>query len=518
MQIRRNFLEQQASAMFRGMSSALALVLLSAVSACDNPEPTVGIWAQKDREGEAATIDRPDLLQSDSQGTQPETSPSNTAVPERWVGFQPGDAEIKPEKRQKAVMAAIATIDEVTMSSASLPLAREAEEDTVSVLASRKRSAASNDAVLTSQASDRKIVEALPAPLQPALARSSKPSLALPGPLVGEMPPRLARNQIGSANVADAGGKQRSIDVAEEPGDDKPPSPFTIVKASKGERVSPLESRTRGFCEVNGGHRGCASLAFTGSSPQRQNMPKNLNDRLDLKETSVSMPAGPAQTSTAVTGHRAITVLEEADKSDWRLSALPKNDATKLGPDRGGLQQKPDKAPHAPQEKVSAEKTSLPPNPMATALAAAALPARSFEGTLVNDTLSQLEKTADKTGAKRFDRTLDPRVDMAQIATNGRTAYMAQLSSELSQSRLAVRQGTNIIGEIQVDMIEGRMAVHVGQVLELFEPRLDQMLYADLRNSRAAGEFVTLERLAANGIPLTYDAVYDELVLSPDAG
>ncbi|HBR85318.1 MAG TPA: hypothetical protein DD861_14235, partial [Erythrobacter sp.] len=137
---------------------------------------------------------------------------------------------------------------------------------------------------------------------------------------------------------------------------------------------------------------------------------------------------------------------------------------------------------------------------MATALAAAALPARSFEGTLVNDTLSQLEKTADKTGAKRFDRTLDPRVDMAQIATNGRTAYMAQLSSELSQSRLAVRQGTNIIGEIQVDMIEGRMAVHVGQVLELFEPRLDQMLYADLRNSRAAGEFVTLERLAANGI------------------
>lgn len=519
MGIRRRFLEQQASSLVRGTSSALALLLLSAGSGCGNPEQTAAIFAQKDRKSEAATIDRPGLLQAYPRGAETVAGHWNTTMPERRASFQPVSTEIAPEEREKAVMAVSAADHAVAKVSASLPAAREAADDPVANLRSLEESIVANNSALVGQAPRSIVVEALPAPLQPAPALSSRSALALPEPLVSKTTQRLAKSPIESANAADAVGKKTSIAAAEEHCEAKEaPFPIAMVKASKAERVSPLMSHTGESREVNEDHRECARPAIVELSPPRRDLASHLHDRLDLKETSVSTPAESAQTSTTVTRHRANTVLEQADKSVRPLFAFPKNDATTLGPDRDGLQQKTYKAPREPQEQVFAERTSLSPNPKATALAAPALPAPSFGGTPVNGTLGQLEKVGDKTGAQRFDRTLDPRVDMAQIATNGRTAYMAQLSSELSQSRLAVRQGINIIGEIQFDMIEGRMAVNVGQVLELFEPHLGQMLYADLRNSRSAGEFVTLERLAANGISLTYDAVYDELVLSPDAG
>ena len=64
----------------------------------------------------------------------------------------------------------------------------------------------------------------------------------------------------------------------------------------------------------------------------------------------------------------------------------------------------------------------------------------------------------------------------------------------------------------------GRPRFNIGQVLDLFAPQIEPALFAQLRQSGAADEFVTLDRIRSAGIPLDYNAAYDELVLGPDRG
>ncbi len=127
--------------------------------------------------------------------------------------------------------------------------------------------------------------------------------------------------------------------------------------------------------------------------------------------------------------------------------------------------------------------------------------------------------------ASSLAATLAPRrstpetgVNIAQITDGARSAYIAQLDLDHASTRLAVRQGKAIIGAVQIQMSDSRISVHMGQVLDMFETRMDKAQFAALRASRAAEQFVSLERLRAAGVPLTYSAAYDELVLAAGPG
>lgn len=113
---------------------------------------------------------------------------------------------------------------------------------------------------------------------------------------------------------------------------------------------------------------------------------------------------------------------------------------------------------------------------------------------------------------------LDRRVDVAQIAPAPRDAYVAQLTREHGATRLAVRQGDRVIGAVGFQVSDGRVAVHIGQVLDLFQDRMEDARFAALRGSEAAQQFVALETIRQAGVPLRYDAVYDELVLGDVQG
>lgn len=113
---------------------------------------------------------------------------------------------------------------------------------------------------------------------------------------------------------------------------------------------------------------------------------------------------------------------------------------------------------------------------------------------------------------------LDPRVDVPQIAETAREVYLAQLSSELAESRLPVRSGERVMGAVQFQVTDGEISIHIGQLLDLFVEQMDAEEFASLRASAAAEQFVSLNTVRAAGIPLAYNAIYDELALEPVGG
>ena len=78
---------------------------------------------------------------------------------------------------------------------------------------------------------------------------------------------------------------------------------------------------------------------------------------------------------------------------------------------------------------------------------------------------------------------------------------------------MAVRAGDQVLGQVEFQVADGQVSVRIGQVLDLFEGRMEGAEFASLRASSAAREFVSLDRLQAAGIPLDYNAAYDELTL-----
>lgn len=109
-------------------------------------------------------------------------------------------------------------------------------------------------------------------------------------------------------------------------------------------------------------------------------------------------------------------------------------------------------------------------------------------------------------------------VYIPQITDSARAAYIAQVDLAPSEQRLAVRSRGETLGAVAFQVEDGMVSVHIGQVLDLFEGKMDQARFAALRGSPAAGTFVSLERLQAAGIPITYNPAYDELVLDPERG
>ncbi len=100
-----------------------------------------------------------------------------------------------------------------------------------------------------------------------------------------------------------------------------------------------------------------------------------------------------------------------------------------------------------------------------------------------------------------------------QISDSARAAYIAQVDAAEPGQRMAVRSGDRVLGQVEFQVADGQVAVRIGQVLDLFQGRIDGAEFAQLRASSAAREFVSLDRLHAAGIPLDYNAAYDELTL-----
>lgn len=105
-----------------------------------------------------------------------------------------------------------------------------------------------------------------------------------------------------------------------------------------------------------------------------------------------------------------------------------------------------------------------------------------------------------------------------QISDGARAAYIAQLDVDSDRGRMALRVDGEVLGKVDFQVADGRVSVRIGQVLDLFRRRFDQTEFARLRASQAADQFVSLERVRAAGVPLAYDAVYDELVIERTRG
>lgn len=111
------------------------------------------------------------------------------------------------------------------------------------------------------------------------------------------------------------------------------------------------------------------------------------------------------------------------------------------------------------------------------------------------------------------------KVDIDQISSSSQLAYVEQLTRSHSQQRMAVRVDGNEMGTVAFQVTPGRsISVHLGQVLDLFENRFEDARFAQLRNASSAEKFVEISRIADAGISIRYDAVYDELVISDQAG
>ncbi|MCV0382366.1 MAG: hypothetical protein K5799_02765 [Erythrobacter sp.] len=105
-----------------------------------------------------------------------------------------------------------------------------------------------------------------------------------------------------------------------------------------------------------------------------------------------------------------------------------------------------------------------------------------------------------------------------QIGSRSSSAYMGQIDPTVQQGRLAMRYGDRALATVAFQIVPGAgMSVHSGQLLDLFRDGMDAPTFARLRNSAASDSFVSLDRLAAEGIPVRYDPVYDEIVVG-DAG
>ena len=112
----------------------------------------------------------------------------------------------------------------------------------------------------------------------------------------------------------------------------------------------------------------------------------------------------------------------------------------------------------------------------------------------------------------------DHEVYIPQISQAVRAAYIAQVDPGGPEQRLAVRSGDTVLGSVQFQVTDGVVSVNIGQVLDLFEGQFDAARFAELRGSQAAQTFVSLDQLQGAGIPLEYNAAYDELTLAAKRG
>ncbi|WP_338241658.1 hypothetical protein [Aurantiacibacter hainanensis] len=122
----------------------------------------------------------------------------------------------------------------------------------------------------------------------------------------------------------------------------------------------------------------------------------------------------------------------------------------------------------------------------------------------------------DPSSLARIDQIGAGAANSVQLAD---AAFLPQLSdSELQLYRaempqqLAVRISERAVGEVGFRVNDNRaIEIQVGGLLALFQGDMDAETFERLSNSLAAQEFITLDDLAMRGLPMRYNAAYDEL-------
>lgn len=123
---------------------------------------------------------------------------------------------------------------------------------------------------------------------------------------------------------------------------------------------------------------------------------------------------------------------------------------------------------------------------------------------------------------KRWVSSIKPnerRAYIDQVSKLPPDAQIAQIEIRDASSQMVLRHGGRSIATVAFQVDEAsRISVSIGQVLDAFKDRFDVERFAYLRGSRASDMFVTLEWLREAGVPISYDPVYDELILPEYTG
>ncbi|MHA7820322.1 MAG: hypothetical protein ACX930_11810 [Erythrobacter sp.] len=98
-------------------------------------------------------------------------------------------------------------------------------------------------------------------------------------------------------------------------------------------------------------------------------------------------------------------------------------------------------------------------------------------------------------------------------AASGRVAAAAELAVK---TRLDARINGVLAGSVDFRQLDGTIAIRLRSVVDLMHERYSASELEYLRSGQAIDSFITLGELQAAGIPIRYDAVYDEVEFGID--
>lgn len=131
------------------------------------------------------------------------------------------------------------------------------------------------------------------------------------------------------------------------------------------------------------------------------------------------------------------------------------------------------------------------------------------EGPVANpSSMASETDPVDRTMSLEANRTVDHgfQSDVDHVNEGGKVA-------------LAVIANGRYVGEAEFADNDQVVSVKLGSLLEIVSDRFEPDEYARLSASSAAQEFIPVDTLAAAGLPISYDPVYDEFNLGlPEPG
>lgn len=78
------------------------------------------------------------------------------------------------------------------------------------------------------------------------------------------------------------------------------------------------------------------------------------------------------------------------------------------------------------------------------------------------------------------------------------------------KSQLITRVDGKAAGAVDFQQTTAGLKVHLGSIIDVLDDRFEPAQLARLRTSSASNTWLSLAELQANGIPISYDPVYDE--------
>lgn len=100
-----------------------------------------------------------------------------------------------------------------------------------------------------------------------------------------------------------------------------------------------------------------------------------------------------------------------------------------------------------------------------------------------------------------------PQTKPQQAAPGGRQPGAYQIDVK---SQLTTRVDGKMAGKVDFQQTATGLAVRLGSIVELLGDRYDAAQIARIRASAAGNMYMPLAQLQAQGIPISYDPVYDE--------